>query len=432
MATQGLPAVSPPFARLAILGHALIWLTAFSGAIVLREPAPYEFIAILAIVLLFGPGRLTVSRRTLPMIVLLVLFILGGMAGALQGSDLAATSLYMAVTAFLVATAMLFASHVAREPERGAAAILSGYAFGALVAVTCAVVGYFGLLPGSEIFTRYGRASGTFQDPNVLATFLLLPAAAALYEVLVGDFRRTMFSSFLVLVCAVGIFLTFSRAGWGMFALLAMIVTILTYALNGSLKIRARIVILTVIGTALLAGLLAVALNLPAIRELFEIRANLDQSYDLGPLGRFGRQLSGIVIALQNPLGIGPLEFARKFPEDPHNVYLNAFLSYGWLGGFSYLMLVVLTLSRLARCTLEKGRYQRFLVPVFSTFLVIALEGMIIDTDHWRHFYLLVGLSWGLMAAHERDRHQRRCAAADMAPDPTASPSRQVRPASAH
>jgi len=37
-----------------------------------------------------------------------------------------------------------------------------------------------------------------------------------------------------------------------------------------------------------------------------------------------------------------------------------------------------------------------FLV-VYACFLAHALEGFIIDLDHWRHFYLLLALIWGLM-----------------------------------
>jgi hypothetical protein len=31
-----------------------------------------------------------------------------------------------------------------------------------------------------------------------------------------------------------------------------------------------------------------------------------------------------------------------------------------------------------------------------------AFEGAIIDSDHWRHFYLMMGLLWGMMAAARR------------------------------
>ena len=38
------------------------------------------------------------------------------------------------------------------------------------------------------------------------------------------------------------------------------------------------------------------------------------------------------------------------------------------------------------------------MIAAYSTFAVLALEGMIIDTDHWRHFFLLIGVIWGMIA----------------------------------
>ena len=32
------------------------------------------------------------------------------------------------------------------------------------------------------------------------------------------------------------------------------------------------------------------------------------------------------------------------------------------------------------------------------------MEGAVIDTDHWRHYYLVLGVLWGLMAAEGRER----------------------------
>jgi len=50
------------------------------------------------------------------------------------------------------------------------------------------------------------------------------------------------------------------------------------------------------------------------------------------------------------------------------------------------------------RAVFRRSEIQPILMPVFATFLGLALEGLIIDTDHWRHFYLLIGLIWGLAA----------------------------------
>jgi hypothetical protein len=40
-----------------------------------------------------------------------------------------------------------------------------------------------------------------------------------------------------------------------------------------------------------------------------------------------------------------------------------------------------------------------------------SLIGNVIDTDHWRHFYLLLGLLWGCYALEHR--HMRRQRAID-------------------
>jgi len=34
---------------------------------------------------------------------------------------------------------------------------------------------------------------------------------------------------------------------------------------------------------------------------------------------------------------------------------------------------------------------------VYACFVAHVLEGAIIDLDHWRHFYLLMALVWGLI-----------------------------------
>lgn len=46
-----------------------------------------------------------------------------------------------------------------------------------------------------------------------------------------------------------------------------------------------------------------------------------------------------------------------------------------------------------------------FLVA-YAAFLGVVVEGAIIDTDHWRHFYLLLALIWGLMAGQPRVLHR--------------------------
>jgi Ni,Fe-hydrogenase I large subunit len=39
---------------------------------------------------------------------------------------------------------------------------------------------------------------------------------------------------------------------------------------------------------------------------------------------------------------------------------------------------------------------------VYAALTTNILEGAVIDSDHWRHFYLLLGLVWGLMASDDK------------------------------
>ena len=37
-----------------------------------------------------------------------------------------------------------------------------------------------------------------------------------------------------------------------------------------------------------------------------------------------------------------------------------------------------------------------------ATFVPLCIEAAIIDLDHWRHFFLIAGLIWGVTAAYDR------------------------------
>jgi hypothetical protein len=114
--------------------------------------------------------------------------------------------------------------------------------------------------------------------------------------------------------------------------------------------------------------------------------------------GRFGNQLRSIAMLLEMPNGMGPLRFRLYFPEDPHNTFINAFASYGWLGGFSYAALFVTTMIAGWTVALRRWRLQNASIAIWSVLFVTLLQGLQIDIDHWRHVYLMLGLVWGLRA----------------------------------
>ena len=99
---------------------------------------------------------------------------------------------------------------------------------------------------------------------------------------------------------------------------------------------------------------------------------------------------------------MGPLRFRLTFGLEPHNSYINAFASNGWLGGFSFIMMALGTMALGFRQCLTRHPWTREAQIVFPATFVFFLQGLQIDIDHWRMFYVTLGAVWGLEAARRR------------------------------
>jgi hypothetical protein len=95
---------------------------------------------------------------------------------------------------------------------------------------------------------------------------------------------------------------------------------------------------------------------------------------------------------------------------------MQGFLVYGWLGGAAYATLVLVTLVIGIRSAIVTTPWQPYLIAAYAAFVGEAVEGFIVDTDHWRHFFLLLGLIWGLTAATINAGRRRLAVARDSAP----------------
>lgn len=388
----------------------LLWLAGVSGAFVFIEPSPYELVSLLTIAF-FAMTGLRLNARLVPVTLMIITVNLGFSISVLQALGQEKTIIWVLVSWYLGATALFYAAMLGSNTERRLSFLLKGYTFAALVASVLAIFAYFRLLGGlSDFFLLYDRARGPFNDPNVLGAFLVVPMLLAYQRILLGSTRSLLRESALVLVLAIALLLTFSRGAWAQCALALALLTALMFATSSSPWERARIAAATVLGFVALAAALSAVLSMDQVAELFEERASLGQSYDLGHSGRFGRHELGFALALERPFGIGPLQFSRIFPEDPHNSYLNAFMAGGWVSGTSYLALVLTTVIYGFRYAFVRTPWQRTYLAIFSAYLAAAAESIIIDSDHWRHYFLLLGVVWGLIAISVPYRRGRRLA----------------------
>ncbi len=346
---------------------------------------------------------LSLRTEFLPLITLLILTNIGYAFAVVQVITDTKAVIWVCVSAFLAATAVFYAAMLGSHTERRLYWLMRGYLAAAVVASALAIGGYFHLLGGlSEMFLRYERARGPFNDPNVLGAFLVMPVLFEVRRVLVGNARTVLRSGAVLLILLAAMFLSFSRASWGQVAGCSLFLMAITFVTSRSASERTRIVMIAVLGAILIAAFIAALLSIHQVADLFKERASLEQSYDTGYLGRFGRYVLGMELALDRPLGIGPLQFAKIFPEDPHNAYLNAFMSGGWLTGVSYFTLTLLTVLT-GFCYLGRTTpWQPLYHVVYAAYLGTIGESAIIDSDHWRHYFLQLGVLWGLIAATRR------------------------------
>jgi len=381
-----------------------VWI--FMSGMIIVEPSPYEFVfAIVAPVALFAGLKL--YRSTLPLIILAIIFTPFAIIGAFQATytPVTTTVFYALTSVFLLLTGYFLANYVTENPQERMRRIMRAYTAIAVISAAAGTAGYLHLVPESlyDILTRYGRAKGFFQDPNVYGPFLIPAAIFALQRMMLGARRAILLNAAIVMVILVGLFVSFSRAAWGSLAASVIILFALTYILEANARNKVRMLILALAGAAVLSATMVGLLSIPSIGSLFSQRATVAEAYDSGETGRFGRQGYAFDLALQHPLGLGPNEFAHlDIAEDAHDTYVTVIFVYGWGGALCFYAILVLTLVKAFGALPKPSPNRRLLIPLIAAFVPLVVEAGIIDIDHWRYFYLLIGLIWGVTSGYRR------------------------------
>jgi hypothetical protein len=389
--------------RAATLKRAVLWTFVACGASAAIEPSPYEFMFLVA-ALALAPSELAFDRTMIPLIVGLAAFNAGGLLALPPFVDVHESVSFTAISVYMALTAIFFAALVAKAPDERLKTIRSGYVVAGVFAATLGVLGYFNVAGLSEHFTIYDgtRASGPFKDANVFGPFLVPPIVWLTQDLLLRRGAGFLRTGAPLAVMTLGVLLSFSRGAWGVLVGSTALMIALTFVTTSSWALRRRIVVVSVAGLVAAAILMTIVLSIPDIRDMFLERASLFQDYDAGQMGRFGNQARSIPLLLERPFGFGPLQFHNIFPEDPHEMYVNAFASYGWLGGLSFLAFTAMTLYVGWRLVFQRSPLQFHAIAIWSCLFPQMAQGLQIDSDHWRHLYLMFGCLYGLAASARR------------------------------
>jgi hypothetical protein len=403
-AAPAMPMAAAPPLRARLLLMAL-YVSVLLSSIAIIEPSPHDLMmpVLLGACIIAG---VPFERRAALLFLLLLVWNFGGILSLLNVPGQEQTVQYTATSIYLSLAAVMYACLFARDTMLRLVTMRSAYVLTATLISLVGIAGYFNLFPHAhDLFAPGDRALGAFKDPNVFGPFLIWPALIVIERMLT---RRIGIVDIMVVgILLFGLLLSFSRGAWFHFAVSCAVTVALSLLAAPTSRQRFRIFGLSAASVVSVAALLAILLSFNSIGGMFVERAQLIQNYDVGSGGRFRLQELALEALLKFPNGMGPFEFARVHGLQQHNVYLQAFMVYGWIGGMAYIMLLAATFWIAMRTVLVRTPWQPYLITALAAFVGEVLEGFVIDTDHWRHFFLLLGMIWGLAAATLNQTRQR-------------------------
>ena len=389
------------------LAKALFAAFIFFACFAFSDASPYDLVALPTILLWLCLG-IRLHRGVVPLVALLILYLVAIVTALIPYLDESVPLTWTIQLIYLALTGVFFAMFFADDTHARMELALQAYTVSCLFSAVLGIVGYLGLIGVEDLFYKYGRASGTFQDPNVFGSFLTLGALYLMRNLLTGETRRPVLSFLSLIVLLAGIFLSFSRGSWGGTLVATAVMVGAVYLTCDSARLRRRILVL-VGATAVLAVLVLCALlSIDSVQKMFLDRATVTKDYDEGETGRFGNQIRGIGMLIEMPMGMGPMHWRLIFGLEPHNSYIGGFANGGWLGGAVFIGLVLATGYVGFRLMARPSPFRAHAQIVWPALMMFFLQAMQIDIEKWRHVYMMLGMVWALEAA--RLRWQARAA----------------------
>jgi hypothetical protein len=367
----------------------------------LIEPSPYDLASLIAMPIWFL-GGFSINRSFIVFGALLLSYLFVGYFALVPYWDDPSSSLYHYQTTYLVLTGLFFALYTGNRTEKRVELCLQAFTLSAIIAGVAGFLGYFNIAGLGGVFSYAGRASGTFKDPNVMGSALILSIVYLAQNLMLVRARNPIVTALGLGAVFAGMFLTFSRGSYGATAMSFGLMVVSVYMMSDDRRMKRRILFATTGAITLVAVIVLLILSLPETREFFNQRTVAAQDYDTGPTGRFGNQLRSIPMLLDRFGGFGPLRFRLIFDLDPHNSYVGAFANYGWIGGLLFILLVGVTTCVGLRMLFTPSPILRQAQVFVPTTISLFFQGFQIDVDHWRHAFILIGVVWGLEAARHR------------------------------
>jgi hypothetical protein len=358
------------------------------------EPAPSDVLFMLLLAVGLASGRLSLyTTRDAPNIhFALWVFLSANLFSAIGVIPVFHSIRFLMITVYMIALFYFVKMYITSfQAMRN---LVLGYLVSTIIAISLVGLGYLGVGPSAELFIFWGfRAVGFFKDPNVFGPFLVPMVILLVDEILKPRFfPRLSWLKFLgVTALSAGVLASFSRGAWANLAVSFLTYSLLTIlALRGKNRTRSvRVLLLLFLGSLLLMGAFIFWKDLQGSlvsRSTFQV-------YDAR---RISRQLSGIEVALSHLSGVGPGIWVHA-----HSLYVRTLAEHGILGLSALLLFLFVLLKNTFRAALQEidKRHGLSAKVLTASLTGLIVNSVVVDTIHWRHFWLILGISWVVSTA---------------------------------
>ena len=238
------------------------------------------------------------------------------------------------------------------------------------------------------------RPMGYFKDPNVMSAFCVPGAVFGAYLLHLGanGWRRSLLS-LGVFLSTLSVLISLSRA-----AVLNLLVSVAVYVV---LSNKARV------GSYVRAGLIGLVVVVAIGASLGITLDNLTDTFSNAQIladrlkyqryddDRFGGQK--LILGNLNLLGHGGYSADTFVGMSPHSLYVRALYEFGLMAALLFFVALALLLWQVLRTALRnRGTSDGLhdLSAVVTGVLVgLLVSSFVIDSIHWRHFWLILSLS---------------------------------------
>ena len=249
---------------------------------------------------------------------------------------------------------------------------------------------------------EYYRATGTVNDPNSFATYLLMTIGVTL---LVTHLKSGRLPLFRTIILIVGLYMSYSRAGYLIFGLMLFLIAFMA----GRSQLLRRFAFLCIA-----PPLVYLSLNPQLLDELVNGRRELSVENDL----RFVLWDFAVALAEQNPFfGVGLGQYSLHSTQTlgtqhvTHNTYLSFFAEGGVFGLTVIVMIFGLVLAAALRLQDMSSRKTMFLA--LSATLMMAAS---LNLQNFRPFWVLAGVAFAMLQVQKDQLTERGKTSLDSLP----------------